>query len=312
MTETKTAKKATIKEVELKPQVNLSPSSINAYIKCPRCYFYNYIAKLKQPKSIHLVKGSIVHEVLEYFFKGYKKGLKDNMFALFDKAWKKYDKALKDLELAPEILEQERIDAYNILHEYWISFERQMTSLMEAGKAENESHAYYLLKPKFRELYVKDERLHCVGYIDRVHQDFDGYITVADYKTSKRYGMGFPMDYVRQLAIYALLYKNQTGEMPDFAAVNFLRYGETDRIMVTPQILEFARMTIEDIYSKTRTINIEDYPPTAGSSKWCAYADLHDGTDEWKQRLRLQKFQEKIKEEEDKEDESVRIEETKD
>src|SRR3989338_6780202 len=45
-----------------------SPSSINTYKQCPRKYFYQYILKLPTKPSICLIRGSIVHEVLEKFF----------------------------------------------------------------------------------------------------------------------------------------------------------------------------------------------------------------------------------------------------
>ena len=46
-----------------------SPSSINTYKQCPRKYYYSYIKKLQTLPSIHLIRGKIVHSVLEDFFK---------------------------------------------------------------------------------------------------------------------------------------------------------------------------------------------------------------------------------------------------
>ena len=45
-----------------------SPSSINTYKQCPRKHFYQYILNLPTKPSIYLIRGSIVHEVLEKFF----------------------------------------------------------------------------------------------------------------------------------------------------------------------------------------------------------------------------------------------------
>ena len=46
-----------------------SPSSINAYKQCSRKYYYRYILKLPTIESIHLIRGKIIHCVLEDFFK---------------------------------------------------------------------------------------------------------------------------------------------------------------------------------------------------------------------------------------------------
>ena len=45
-----------------------SPSSINTHKQCPRKYWYSYVARLPSKPSIHLVRGTIVHAVLEKFF----------------------------------------------------------------------------------------------------------------------------------------------------------------------------------------------------------------------------------------------------
>ena len=49
--------------------MRLSPSKINTYLKCPREFYYNYIAKLPQKKTIHLFRGTLVHQILEDLFK---------------------------------------------------------------------------------------------------------------------------------------------------------------------------------------------------------------------------------------------------
>jgi len=278
----------------LTPQNRLSPTSINSFFRCPRCYFFQYIAKLKTPPNINLVKGSIVHKVLEDFFRGYKSDMQEHILDLFNKSWDKNEQAIKDLELPPEELTKEKQDALNIIMEFYISFKRKIDAFVQVGKADNESHAFYLLKPKFRELFVEDKELHCCGYIDRVHEDFNGYLTIADYKTSNRYGVGFPEEYERQLSIYALLYKNQTKEWPHFAAVVFLRFGETDRLKITPEVLKSARDTIIDVYGRTRSVNIEDYP-IGRDTKFCNFRDLHDGTADWEDKLRGQKLEEALK-----------------
>ena len=47
----------------------LSPSSINAYIRCPRKFYYSKILKLKQKPSIYLIRGIAVHSTIHKFYK---------------------------------------------------------------------------------------------------------------------------------------------------------------------------------------------------------------------------------------------------
>ena len=38
-------------------------------MKCPREFYYKYISKLPEKKTIHLFRGTLVHKVLEDLFK---------------------------------------------------------------------------------------------------------------------------------------------------------------------------------------------------------------------------------------------------
>lgn len=56
--------------------MRLSPSKINTYMKCPREFYYKYIAKIPEKKTIHLFRGSLVHAILEDLFKKQFKSFK--------------------------------------------------------------------------------------------------------------------------------------------------------------------------------------------------------------------------------------------
>ena len=94
-----------IKTEEIKER-RLSPSSINTWFKCPRGFYYQYIKKSKTKPSIHLVKGIIVHEVLEYFYRKYQEDLHTHLFQLLKEKWTKYETNLKQLEMSDEEFEK--------------------------------------------------------------------------------------------------------------------------------------------------------------------------------------------------------------
>lgn len=268
---------------EFKPQERLSPSSINTYLQCPREYYRLYIAKIKPPKNIHLIKGSIVHSVLENFFRGYEK--EPFVFAneLKSKTIKKYEKDFVDLDLPLGELAQHLKDIDYMIDEYVSYIVRQSKMLVEIGKATNESHAFYLLRPKFREMWVEAEYdtleyedieypIRCGGFIDKIQEGWDGMLTIVDYKTSSRFGPGLKEDYKRQIALYASMYYKKTGLVPDMVSVFFLRYGQEVSIPVTQDLLDYAEAIVKNVFSKTRSIDINDYPPAGGNAcKFCSH-----------------------------------------
>ena len=268
---------------EFKAQDRLSPSSINTYLQCPREYYRVYIAKIKPPKNIHLLKGSIVHTVLENFFRGYEENPKEFANKLRIKTIAKHEKGFVELDLKPEELIQHLTDIEYMVNEYVEYVSRQMKMLVEIGKATNESHAFYLLRPKFRELWVEGEYgllekdgenipIRCGGFIDKIQEDWDGNLTIVDYKTSSRFGPGLKEDYKRQIALYASMYHKKTGLVPDMVSVFFLRYGQEVSIPVTPELLDYAEAIVKNIFSKTRSVDINDYPPTGGNAcKFCTH-----------------------------------------
>jgi len=282
---------------ELKPITSLSPTKVNSWFKCPREFYYNYMAKLKQPPSIHLIKGSVIHKVLEDFYRAYKPNPKKYIAGLFIDTWNKSKPLLDKLEMPADELKKHKKDAITMVFNFYAVHKRKMDGIIIQGKAENEQHAFYLTRPKFKELYVKDEELRTRGYIDVVHTGYDGSITLGDYKTSSKFGVGLSEDYKRQLSIYALLYYRQEAKMADYVAIIFLRYGEEYLLEVTPSILKHARDAIDYVWDKTRSTAIEDYPLKEGKlCGWCNFNKICFGEDKAASKIRKEKLMEKVKE----------------
>lgn len=293
--------KIAITDKVLVPSKRLSPTSVNSFYKCPREFYYTYVEKAKIKPNIHLVKGSIVHKVLENFFRGYqsnpKTWLKDN----FRKEWTKNDNLIKSLELQPKDLMLHKKDAFRMIMDFFELHNRKVKALIQNQKAENEQHAFFLVKPRMREMFVEDEEIHCAGYIDRVHIDYNNVMTLGDYKTSSKFGIGMPEDYKRQLAIYALLYYRKTKVMPDFVAIIFLRYGEEFLLEVTPSLLDYARGSIEYVWDRTRTSDIKDYPLKEGTlCRWCQYFPVCSKEADFQSKKRIEKIKEMIEDENNK------------
>ena len=283
---------------EIKTTTALSPTKINTYYKCPRSFYYGYMDKKYQPPSIHLVKGNVVHKVLEDFYRGYKPNAKKYLMELFKNTWEKSKKMLSMLEMPPEELASHKKDAIMMIMNFYEVHYRKMMGTIVQGKAENEQHAFFLTKPKFKELYVKSDELKVRGYIDRVHKGYDGMVTLGDYKTSTKFGIGFSEDYKRQLGIYALLYE-EDNKMADFVSIIFLRYGEEFLLEVTPSLLKFARDSIDYVWEKTRSTAIEDYPlKESRLCGWCPFISICSGEADFGKKKRTEKLKKLIEKEE--------------
>ena len=299
-------KKDEKEEKKIEATKALSPSKINTFMKCPREFYYSYVEKQKTAPNIHLVKGSVVHKVLEDFYRKYVPNPKKELSRLFKNTWEKNKGMIKMLEMDPDELKGHKKDALTMIMNFYDVHRRKIEGTIIQGKAENEQHAFYLTKPKFKELYVKDEALRTRGYIDRIHQDYNGVVTLADYKTSSRYGIGLGDDYKRQLAIYALLYNNQEGKMADFVSIVFLRYGEEVLLEVTPSLLRFARDAIDYVWDHTRSTEKDDYPLKEGRlCGWCSFNNICSGGAKWVKEREKNAMKKLIKKaEEEKKDET--------
>ena len=172
------------------------------------------------------------------------------------------------------------------------------------GQFDGELRGYYFTRPKFNEQWIDDQfkvdekfkslkkdgekiphetTLNVGGFVDAILKDFDHNMILVDYKTSKKYKNAIPEDYVRQLSIYAYLYWKQQGKLPSLVAINYLRYGETFYIMVTPSLIKKAIADIETMRSKIVKwkLNKEEY--YCNESKfcdWCAFQDRCDNAKE--------------------------------
>jgi len=264
--------------------MRLSPSKINTYLKCPREFYYNYIAKIPQKKTVHLFRGTLVHQVLEDLFKKqfktlpqWEKGVpKAWIQEQFESGWEEKiakHKWLWDVHTKEE-MDNMYLETEALLQNFVDSVDKKLTEMVTWKIYKNKQQAWNAVAPKYAEKWVKSKDYAIVGVVDVVCKDFDGGTTLLDYKTSKRYGAYLPEEYYRQLIIYAFLYTLEMGEMPTFVGVSYLRFDDTFFVKVNQQVLDEAKDLIKMVHDciKEREEYEDRYEQKPQNlCKWCSF-----------------------------------------
>lgn len=262
-------------------KMRLSPSKINTFLKCPRQFYHKYIEKLPDVLTIHLFRGTLVHKLLEEMFtkrfkyaSGWQKGRTVKWVGReFDERWAALVETkpwlFKDYDEA-----QFRLETRQMLVNFCYHVERKLRELMDWGIYRSKDMAFNNIRPKFSEVRLHNKELKIMGIVDAVVEDFEKNISIIDYKTSKRYRAYLPEDYYRQLIIYALLYYEDTGVVPMFAGVNWLRYDDTYFVRISSNELAEARKIIKDMHTELINRgedknNYEKVPQKL--CEWCAF-----------------------------------------
>ncbi len=242
-----------------------SPSSINTYKQCPRKYYYSYIEKLPAKPSIHLIRGKIVHSVLENFFKiNISKLPEDNaLFVLrvfindmIEQYWRKEHKELNSLELTKPQLDFYQIETKDMINNWYANFTKKIQAEMKTYPLVN---SFGRMTPKTEIKYTSEE-YGIRGFIDAVHEK-DNEVILIDYKTSK--APKISREYRLQLALYALMYFETHQLMPDKVGIDFLKFGE-QLLDVDEELISHAKFEAELIHMNTASDKKENYPISPG------------------------------------------------
>lgn len=240
-----------------------SPTSTLTYTQCPRKYFYRYVKQLEQKPNIHLITGGIAHSTIQSFHntdittiktEGFFEKLHQKIMQDFREKWQEKRKELEKLNLTQE----DEYAHYDKTKTMITSFYHHHTNKIIAYQHYQKlslAEAWQKLRPKTEtDLISNDYGVR--GRIDAIH-DIDRQTIIIDYKTSKKDELD--TECVLQLAIYALLHKENYGKMPSKAGVHFLRHGEK-LLPTSPELLALAKRMCYRIHQLTRHETINKYP----------------------------------------------------
>ena len=246
--------------------------------QCPRKYYYRYIAKLPTSSSIHLVRGSIAHKVMEDIYDVSLDHIPDAAFlptlrvVLQEKLHQEWEKAsveLLSLKLPPEQLQSYYEETRGMVNNFY----HWLVDRMRALHPNDLKQAFKEVKPQ-REVELRSDTHGVRGYADAIHREGDK-VVIIDYKTSNK--AEITEDYHLQLSIYGLLYEERE-RLPDEVGILFLKFGVEQRIPVTRGMVDLARIEVAHVRERTQSKEMADYPKKPGPlCKWSTgQCDFYD------------------------------------
>jgi hypothetical protein len=178
----------------------LTPSSVNVYLKCPLRFYFQYIKKLKEEKTLQEevdggMVGNLLHRVMKSLYKGClpisRPVQKAELEALAadEENLKEHIKAAILKEYGSQDRQSERLfvqGRWLLLSDVLLSYVRQILAVdaklapFSLLELEKEIHGSIDLKDAEGNVFT----LHVGGIIDRVHEK-EGRLYILDYKTGR-------------------------------------------------------------------------------------------------------------------------------
>lgn len=258
----------------------LSVSSLNAYLDCPRSFYFQKVLKIPATSSVEALYGDAVHNALK---------------RIFDKAEKSPNKRIPPITELQEAFKQEMLkrriqfsdkayeDALSLGHQHLPHYYAQRIKLFN----EQVAGGVWTEKP-FRNVQYKGVPL--TGIIDKVtfakSPIGDRYLHVVDYKTGRLDNKRFKEphtrnllggNYYRQLVFYKILldasgiapHPVKTAEI-DYLTPNEQEIFPSKKMEIRPENVEHVGELIVKTYQ-----NILDHKFSEGCNKvyckWCNF-----------------------------------------
>jgi hypothetical protein len=257
------------------------------------------VEKVYEPKSIHLYRGTFIHSFIEtlHNISLREQGINKNNFEtkLEEVAQAQFTRMIDEptnnfgnpgptfrqqlVELFgddEQAIDEALEDTAEMLNVY---IQKKLIDLRVWTKKYNSfAKAWNASKPKFKEFPIKLDNF--MGSIDEVYE-IDGEIVISDLKSSTlatgrdpnsdRYmqrGMtGLNKEYILQLFLYAWAYHKQTGIMPDWLSLNYIKHGHEVlvpfKFMDRKAICDRMEVLVNEFLEATKSKDVNDYPCNA-------------------------------------------------
>ncbi len=242
---------------------NLSPSRASQFKTCPQQFKYANVDKLKEPTNEVQAKGTTVHQALEDLFDlPQDERSIEKLHNLFRDAWTKVRGTDEHHNLFSSV-EEERdwgIDGLKLLNNY-MTIEDPTT-----------------FDPLERERWVRGsiEDLNLRGILDRMDRNRNGELIIVDYKSGKAPLAKYKEPRFFALKLYALLIKEELGEMPAELKLIYLKNSTIHTLKINEEDLNTARREILEIWTNIKKAYKENKFPAVKNNlcDWCYYKPI--------------------------------------
>lgn len=250
-----------------------SYSALDTYKTCPLKYKYQEIDKIKTPKKIEAVFGTLVHSSLKYMFE------RNPLYPTLDEVIDNFTRSFNEKSAGIEWSRPEKKEAEEKMY-----YEEGVKILKNFYK-KNQPWNFNALELESRfSLEITDEKtgeVHTLaGIMDRLDKDEEsGIYEIIDYKTGKKMPSEESLTENLQLSVYymALLKKWPSVDPQKIkTSLYFLKHNEKISTVPKNENIERMRATIlkaiEEIEENKKT---GDFPPQPGPlCDWCGFRKL--------------------------------------
>lgn len=246
---------------------SLSPSRAGDFQNCPLLYRFRTIDRLPEPADPIMVRGTLVHAVLEDLFGEAAPGRTlDRAVEILPGAWDKLraeEPRLAELFSAEQAADETAwlASSVELLRTY---FGMEDPRWLEPASREE------------RVAYELESGVTFAGIVDRIDVAPDGRVRVVDYKSGRAPHPRFEDKAMFQMRFYALVIWRTRGVIPTLLQLMYL--GDGSFLTYEPdeqELLATERKLVALWTAIERAIELRDFPPRkSGLCGWCAHKAL--------------------------------------
>jgi len=238
--------------------MRISYSGLETFSTCPAKYKFQFIDRIKVPKSKEAVFGALIHECLRFFHDPIRPTpvTQDELLKYFTDKWDNsvYSDAQEEAFAFHQGIE--------ILKNYYLQNQAQKFNIIN-------------LETPFEVPLLEGKELHQItGRIDRIDKLEDGTFEVIDYKTTKKMPAQEEVDKNFQLSVYYLGLINRWPSLkkenrPVKLSLYYLRHGEKLSTFCQTQQIQENKERILSLIDQIKQSKFEPRPNPL--CDWCQY-----------------------------------------
>jgi len=234
--------------------MRISYSGLDTFSTCPAKYKYQYLDRIRTPKSKEAIFGILIHECLKVFHDPSQPTplLEDQLLKYFTEKWD--DSIYQDTQEEAFAFHQ----GIDILKRYYLQNQNQMFNIVN-------------LETPFQ-IPILDDQI--TGRIDRIDKLDDGSFEVIDYKTTKKMPAQEMVDNNFQLSVYYLGIASRWPSLekenrPVKLSLYYLRHGEKLSALIDNKQIKETKEKILDLINQINESKFE--PKQNPLCDWCQY-----------------------------------------